>query len=355
MASYPLNDVFCFPIFYYPVFILISWLFFYIITKAIQIWVTYSQDSKEARQYIEESRIKTLDIFADVTPIPSAIAELIVEYIIDDSHERKIWKYMNKEIKLKHKSIMNYIRIYALSGCFFYILCIVIIILNFIEYSKNTTNSGWHQTLTWISLMLYGHPVWKFINCIASLWVLDSFDSNENHHDEKIYVNGYAVGRTQPVFGSNRDRQSGDVQCFYSLMSIGYFIIICGVAIPSLIVIIPALILYCPFVSGFGCILICFGVIIEKIGQESEYYQSLMKKGQIKLREMILVFVLICLFYVVAVIISESMICIYIEGANNGRYIGCLGGAFKMDYCPEFVFDSSNWQAWILLLTWIFF
>ena len=79
MATYPLNDVFCFPIFYYPLYILISWLFFYIITKLIHIWVTFSQDSKETKQYIAESRIKTLEIFANFTPIPSAIAEMIVD------------------------------------------------------------------------------------------------------------------------------------------------------------------------------------------------------------------------------------------------------------------------------------
>ena len=191
--------------------------------------------------------------------------------------------------------------------------------------------------------MLYGHPFWKFINCISSLWVLNSFDSNDNiSRRENIY---------QPVYGSNRNQQTGNIQCFYSLMSIGYFMIIFGGAIPALIVIVPALILYCPFIAGIACCLAMGQACWRRIAIKCS---SLLEIDYDKYG-MVWMLGLICFIYMIIVILTETMICIYIEGTDDGGYIGCLGKAFEMDYCPYFVFDASNWQAWILLLTWIFF
>eukprot|EP01083_Nonionella_stella_P035764 97532_1 len=321
-----LVDGFCFPITFYPLFVVLSWLLLFAIFKGINTWVTYSEDI-DWQIYLENSRIQTLQIFAQHTIISEDIAKIIVnEYLMDKAHARSIWKYMNKQITLKNKTIMNCVRCYALTGSIFYVLCLVIIIINYIQYIQHSNDTIWNLFLKWNMLILYAHPIWKFVNCTTSLWILDAFDRKT---DRDI----------QPIFG-DADPPSAELQLFYSLMSMSYLPMILS-ALPAIIVVaIPAYAVYCPFACIVGGIYCCIMHIKTRINVNEVHFLGIEMRLAV-----------ICGMYMVTVIISQSVICLY----NGGKWFDCFGQGFKSEYCPELVFDETKWQTWTLLITWLFF
>ena len=66
-----------------------------------------------------------------------------------------------------------------------------------------------------------------------------------------MYVNECRIGDSQPVYGSNVEKQSWEIKCFYFRMSLGYFMIIFGGVVFAMFVIVPALIFFCP---SFGIV-----------------------------------------------------------------------------------------------------
>eukprot|EP01084_Bolivina_argentea_P217991 370013_1 len=324
--GYPLLKSFCFPIHFYPLFIIFSWIFFYAIFKIINIWTLYSEDSQQSQQFIEESQIKTITILTKYTPLPDVIAKIIVnDYLIDKHHNRKIWKYMNKQIQLKKGNLMNYIRIYSCIGVTFYCLCFIIIVIEYIEYIQHSNHSTWEYYLIWIQCILYGHPFWKFINCTAALWALNSFDVVD-------------PSKGQPIYGSNREH-SETIQYFYIFISSAYILMIFGGIVPSLIVVVPAVIIYCPIVCTVACVAGICTCLFQNWFEENNF-------------QMVLPLFILCVTYMVTVIGSFSMICVYESGIDDGKWTTCLLDGLVSDYCPDYRFDNS-WKAWILLITWI--
>ena len=153
-----------------------------------------------------------------------------------------------------------------------YISCFVIIILEFIEWRErnidNLTSFNLFQGC--LVFILFFHPFWEIVNWTTAIWTIyDSYD-------------------IVPLIDYSYDRR--DLQCkdgmFYFFVSSPYILIFFGFVLPSsVIMIVPAIIVFIPITCGC-CLLFC-GCAVTFMFLEDYYYYGFFQSMFNKIEDMI--------------------------------------------------------------------
>ena len=336
--SWPFQDVFCFPLYYYPASLLVGWMIFYIILKILSCFQTVTQESAKTNKFVEQQKQQTIQHLNNLTPLPIDIVNVIVnQYLFDEKDKKTFWKMLNKKLEFRSKITLAFMAIYAIIGVLLYILCFFIIILQHIEWREQNKDdlSSWESFQGWLVSILLVHPFWKIVNWTTSIWTI--YDG----HDIRIFAVHTWVDHSWRlkkwlfyVYGIP-----------YGLIFVSYIIpAIFPIILPALVVFFPILLCYCVLFCGVAWLLHCLS-IHDKLYEGKDYSNQ-------ELFELLLFGSLSTIsFYVVMGIVIPSIWCFY----DGGDWFECFVYGATSGYCPHITIDFTNWKSVVLLITWVAF
>ena len=348
-----LHDIFCFPLYIFPLFIIIGWLIFYLILKILNCFNAVSEDSKQAKKAFEQQKQQTLQHLQNLTPLPIDIVNVIVnQYLFDNTDKLRIYFALNRKLEFKSKIILSFMLVYSIIGVALYVVCFGIIAYELHLYSQESTNhSSWKGFQAWIVTILVCHPFWKMVNWTTSIYTV---------------IKGLELKGIDDV----RDVKDG-IYWFYVLTP--YAIIILGFAIPVFFTMfIPTLIVFIPLLVGLFCVGWCFGgiyayliqlnkdwsrCILDSLGSilnriVDKCIRKMGEWGFDDYEEEIAGLSLIYLaVYILAVFMIPMIWCFY----NGDSWVDSFLYGLTLGYCPNITIDITNWKSVIFFVTWSLF
>ena len=341
--TWPLQNTFCFPLYYYPVFITVGWIIFYTILRILSCFQTVRKDSKKSKKFLAKQKEQTIQHLSNLTPLPIDIVNVIVNHFLFDEDDKNIfWKMLNNKLQFKSKIVLKFMLIYAICGVLLYTLCFIIIIIEFIQWRQQNidTLSSWQLFQGWLVSILFVHPFWKMINWTTSIFTI--FD-------------GYNI----ESFASAIKIESWFFYCF---VGIPYTLILVGYMIPAFFtMILPAMILFIFVPCCYCCYLFAFALlqdhpIFEKLFEDTlekrpnEDYTSVWQREEM---------LLMCFYGGVGIVGFYVAMCIIVPAVwhmyNQKGWLDGFVYGISSGYCPEFVVDFSDWKSVVLFVTWIGF
>ena len=100
--SWPLEKTFCFPLYYYPLCIIVGWMIFYLMLKLLSCFQSGTKDSKKTKEFVAKQKEQMTQYLHDLTPLPVDIVNVILnQYLFDEEDKNTFWKILNKTIRIK--------------------------------------------------------------------------------------------------------------------------------------------------------------------------------------------------------------------------------------------------------------
>ena len=319
MAPYLLlKDIFCFPLYIYPLSIVVGLILFYIILKILNCFNDVSQDSKQTKKEVELEKKQTLKHLQNLTPLPFDIIDIIVnQYIIFDNEDKyRIWNRLNKKLELKSQLIINFMMIYTIIGVTLYVLCFGIIAYELYLYTqKDPEYSSWKGFQSYIVTILVCHPFWKMVNWTTSLYTI----FKKKDHDGMIF------------------------RCYVYYILFPYFLMVFAFGVPALFtMIIPAAIVFIPIPVVVGCcgcwgiVLFCFNFIDYTEFSEQSFLA-------------IIGGICYVIIYTSAVI-TVPMIWYFYTGEH---WVDSFIYGLTSQYCPNTTVDFTDWKSIVFFVCWL--
>ena len=351
VADWPLQTIFCFPMYYYPIFIIAGLIIYLLILKVLSGLNAVTMDSKKSKQFIAQQIQQTRQYLINLTPLNIDIVNIIVDqYLFDQLDQNRFLRMLNSKLEFQSKIVLRFLLIYSFIGVILYILCFIIIIIEFVEWQRDhhhnnmSERDGFQQFQVYLLTILHVHPFWKMINWTTSIVIV---------HD------GYNI----PMFGDSRMNRNLIAYIYYGIFGIPYVLIFVGFVVPAFfIMIIPSMIIFIPITCCVSCIccgLLCWldtnwkwseimEYIAKKLTAENNHY---LEYSQYPIIQALGATIFIMIFYILMRLMLPSISCFY----ESGNWVQCFVDGFTLQYCPNIIVDSNNWKADILLVTWILF
>lgn len=109
----PLDNIFCFPVYFYFILVAGSWLFLYIVVKILN--CLQSPSNKQLEKYTNRMKAESIELLGQYTQLPLDLCNIIVNEYIYDQDQNSFWNRMMKgKLNTQHRCTQIFIASYAI-------------------------------------------------------------------------------------------------------------------------------------------------------------------------------------------------------------------------------------------------
>eukprot|EP01084_Bolivina_argentea_P270824 460597_1 len=337
LIQWGLQNIFCFPLYWYPAFVLFSSVLFFLIILLLNCFKQTDINSEKSTKLIQKRKDSAVQAIVSSSSLPVDIANIIVsDYLYGIENNNLFIQLLNKKLSIKRNITAQFLLYYNIIGVILYLTTFGIIIYvhkdfkqqqnisykECIARSLNKANcdkyTQWQSYQEWIMSILIMHPMIIPINYIHTLYI--------------FMVSEAVTNQTKRML---------------TIMIIPYLLIVFSCIIPGFFtMLIPAAVIYLPSLIMFALVvnLCCFWIYFVK----DNLFNALKDNPSIHIHAWL---IFSCVFYMIIVIICAQMWCFF----DGNDWFECFKWGLMSGYCPNITINWYDWKGVTLFLTWILF